>query len=62
LNQEPPRAQQLIFLDFAMMPHLGHTELMIVGVRSGDFYEGIGQTQKEEIIGIEFTMVYHYKL
>merc|ERR1712032_86042 len=29
-NQEPPRPQQLIFPDFAMMPHLGHTELIVV--------------------------------
>ena len=30
LNQAPPRAQQLIFPDFAMVPHFGHTELMVV--------------------------------
>ena len=32
LNQEPLLPQQLISPDFAMMPHLGHTELMIVVV------------------------------
>ena len=31
-NQEPPRAQQLLRPDFAMMPHLEHTEPMIVVV------------------------------
>ena len=29
-NQEPPRPQQLVFQDFAMMPHLGHKTLMAV--------------------------------
>ena len=42
LNQEPPRPQQLLFPDFAMVPHLGHTELMIVVVRASDFYGRIG--------------------
>ena len=32
LNQEPPRPQQLLLPDFPMMPHLGHTELMVVVV------------------------------
>ena len=31
-NQEPLRAQQLIFPDFAMIPHLGHAELIVVVV------------------------------
>ena len=32
LNQEPLWPQQLIFPDFVMIPHLGHTELMIIVV------------------------------
>jgi hypothetical protein len=40
LNHEPPRPQQLLFPDFAMMPHLGHTEVMVVVVvAGGGFYE-----------------------
>ena len=35
LNQEPPRPQQLTLPDFAMMPHLGHTELTVVVVTAG---------------------------
>ena len=30
LNQEPPRPQQLILSVFSMVPHLGHTETVIV--------------------------------
>ena len=33
---EPPRAQQLLFPDFPVA-HLGHTELMVVVVRSDIF-------------------------
>ena len=47
LNQEPPRAQQLLSPDFAMVPHLRHSELMVVVMAVGGFYAGIGQTQKE---------------
>ena len=35
LNQEPPRPQQLIFPDLAMVPHLGHAESAIVVVPAG---------------------------
>ena len=48
LNHEPPRPQQLLFPDFAMMPHLGHTEVMVVVVAGGGFYADIGQTYKEQ--------------
>ena len=34
-NQEPPRPQQLILLDFRMVPHLGHTALLGVVVSAG---------------------------
>ena len=34
-NQEPPRPQQLILPDFLMLPHLGHTELMVVVMAVG---------------------------
>ena len=38
LAQEPPWPQQLILPDFAIVPHLGHTEAAIVVVASaGDF-------------------------
>ena len=30
LNQEPPRPQQLLSPDFAMVPHLGHPDMMVV--------------------------------
>ena len=30
LNQEPPGPQQLLLPDFAMVPHFGHAELMVV--------------------------------
>ena len=42
LNQEPPGPQQLFFPDFAMEPHVRHTELMIVVVAAG-IYMWIGQ-------------------
>ena len=35
LNQEPPRPQQLLLPDFPMIPHLGHTTLMVVLARAG---------------------------
>ena len=35
LNQEPPRPQQLLFPDFAMVPHFGHAEVMVVFVAAG---------------------------
>jgi hypothetical protein len=35
LNQEPPRPQQLLLRDFAMVPHLGQTELMVLVVTVG---------------------------
>ena len=34
-NQEPLRPQQLDLADLAMMPHLRHTELMVVAVAAG---------------------------
>ena len=51
LNQEPPRPQQLFLPDFAMVPHLGHAELMVVVVAAGVQYSmGIGQRHKEKNI------------
>jgi hypothetical protein len=41
LNQEPPRAQQLIFPDFAIEPHFEHTELIIVEAAGGFLYADI---------------------
>ena len=38
LNQEPLRPQQLILPDLAMMPHLGHTELMVVVVMTAGIH------------------------
>ena len=38
LNQEPLRPQQLGFPDLAMMPHLKHTELMVVVVMVAGVY------------------------
>ena len=34
-NQEPPRPQQLILPDFAIVPHTGHMEIMGVVVTAG---------------------------
>ena len=48
LNQEPPRAQQLIFPDFEIVAHSRHALPMVVVVRSGVFYAGIGQRPKQE--------------
>ena len=51
-NQEPPRPQQLTFPDLAIMPHLGHTELMVGVVDAGVYvgvYVGIDQNTKMEI-------------
>ena len=31
-NQEPPRPQQLLLPDFAMIPHLGHAALIVIAV------------------------------
>ena len=48
-NQAPLRLQQLIFPDFAMMPHLGHTELMVVVVAAAwCVYVRISQQYKHE--------------
>ena len=47
LNQEPLRPQQLILPDFAMMPHLGHTELMaVVVIAAARAYIDIGKNMK----------------
>ena len=40
-NQEPPRAQQLSLPDFAMVPHVRHTELMVVIVAANVCIRGI---------------------
>ena len=40
LNQEPPRAQQLIFPDFAIEPHFEHTKPMAIVVCAGVFLCG----------------------
>ena len=55
-NQEPLRPQQLIFPGLAKMPHLGHTELMVVVVAVG-VYVVIGQstkkkTRKQSLLGL----------
>ena len=55
LNQEPPRPQQLLFPDFGMVPHLGHTEVMVVVVAGDGFYADIDQTQKKNKNAITFT-------
>ena len=34
-NQDPPRAQQLLFPDFWMEPHVGHSKLMIAALSAG---------------------------
>ena len=34
-NQEPPAPQQLSLPDFLMLPHLAHTELMVVPETGG---------------------------
>ena len=38
LNQEPPRPQQFLLPDFLMVPHLVHTELMVVVVVTAVIY------------------------
>ena len=48
LNQEPPRAQQLLFPDFEIVAHSWHSVPTVVVVRSGVFYAGIGQRPKQQ--------------
>ena len=48
-NQEPPRPQQLALPDFAMMPHLGHTKLMIL-VAAGVVYIDWWKVQTKIIV------------
>ena len=38
-----------------MVPHLGHTEVMVVVVAGDGFYADIGQTQKKKKNAITFT-------
>ena len=48
LNQEPPRAQQLLFPDFEIVAHAWHVAPMVVVIRSGVFYAKIGQRPKQQ--------------
>ena len=45
-NQEPLRPQQLVLPDFAMMPHLGHTKLVVAVVAAGVGMWVLAQTQR----------------
>ena len=47
LNQEPPRPQQLVFPDFAIVPHLGHSGLVVIILVAAGIYLSISQTNKE---------------
>ena len=56
-NQEPLRPQQLISPDFAMIPHLAHTELMAVVVAAGVYTWALVnntkmKTRKQLLIGV----------
>ena len=46
-NQEPPWPQQLILPDLWMVPHLWHTELMIVVVAAGVYMRAMIKDTKE---------------
>ena len=45
-NQKPPWPQQLIFPDFATMPHLGHTELVVVVLADSVYMWALVKTQR----------------
>ena len=51
-NQEPLRPQQLFPPDFAMMPHLGHTELMVVVVTASVHMWTLVKTRKQPLRGL----------
>ena len=48
-NQEPLRPQQLLFPDFAMMPHLEHKELSLAAVTAGVFMRALVYIQRKAI-------------
>ena len=47
-NQDPPRLQQLILPDFLMVPHLRHTELIIVVITVGVYIRHSSKIQKQK--------------
>ena len=47
-NQEPPRAQQLFLPEFLIVPHLEHTEPMLVGVTIGVYMWTLLKRNKEK--------------